>query len=68
MIERHVELLGSCFPEPRILAANFKKYVAAYSKGLPDSAAFRRQALEAQELDVVLGLTREYFGRLRRAA
>ena len=67
-IEHHVELLGRSFPEPRVLAANLKKYVAAYSKGLPDSAAFRRHALEAQDLDVILGLTREYFGRLRQAA
>jgi nifR3 family TIM-barrel protein len=67
-IEYHVELLARSFPEPRLLAANLKKYVAAYSKGLPDSAAFRRQALEAQELDVILGLTREYFSRLRPAA
>ena len=67
-IEYHVELLGRSFPEPRALAANLKKYVAAYSKGLPDSAAFRRHALEAQDLDVILGLTREYFGGLRRAA
>jgi len=67
-IEQHVELLGRCFPEPRVLAANLKKYVAAYSKGLPDSAVFRRHALEAQDLDVILDLTREYFGRLQRAA
>ena len=67
-IEHHVELLGRSFPEPRALAANLKKYVAAYSKGLPDSAAFRRRALEARDLDVILGLTREYFCRLRRAA
>jgi tRNA-dihydrouridine synthase B len=67
-IEHHVELLRHSFPEPRALAANLKKYVSAYSKGLPDSATFRRHALEAQDLDVILGLTREYFGRLRRAA
>jgi nifR3 family TIM-barrel protein len=67
-IERHVELLGHSFPEPRALAANLKKYVSAYSKGLPGSAAFRRRALEAQDLDVILDLTREFFGRLRRAA
>ena len=67
-IERHVELLGHSFPEPRAIAVNLKKYVSAYSKGLPGSAAFRRRALEAQELDVILDLTREYFGRLGRAA
>ena len=50
------------------LAANLKKYVAAYSRGLPQSAAFRAQALECDDLDRLLRLTRDYFGGLEQAA
>ncbi|MGH0032754.1 MAG: tRNA dihydrouridine synthase DusB [Myxococcota bacterium] len=63
-IERHIELMSTAFPEPRVLASNLKKYVAAYSKGLRGSAAFRSEALESNDLDHLLRLTRDYFGGL----
>ena len=67
-IERHIDLMSHAFGEPRVFASNLKKYVAAYSKGLAGSAAFRAEALESDDLDHLLRLTRDYFGGLERAA
>jgi tRNA-dihydrouridine synthase B len=67
-IERHIALMESTFDEPAALAANLKKYLAAYSKGLPGSGAFRQTVLEANELDFILGRARDFFGGLGRAA
>ena len=61
-IDRHIALMRECFEDDAVLASNLKKYVAAYSKGLPGSAAFRQQALESTELDALLAQTRRYFG------
>ena len=67
-IERHVSLMQDTFDDRHTLAANLKKYVAAYSKGLPGSAAFRQAALDSSDLDRILELTRGYFAALPRAA
>jgi len=67
-IERHIGLMTECFDDPRSFAVNLKKYVAAYSKGLPASAAFRQAALETDDRDELLRLTRDFFGELARAA
>lgn len=67
-VERHIGLLSDCFTEPRALTSNLKKYVAAYSKGLPASASFRQAALESDDLDQLLTLTRDFFGGLAKAA
>jgi nifR3 family TIM-barrel protein len=67
-IERHVAMLERSFPDRASLGAGLKKYVAAYSKGLPGSAAFRQRALESHDPDQILGLTRDYFAGLSRAA
>jgi tRNA-dihydrouridine synthase B len=67
-IERHVELMRASIGEPKALAANLKKYLAAYSKGLPGSAAFRRAVLEADELRHMLHHVRDFFGGLEPAA
>lgn len=66
-IERHAALLETTFPDRWVYASNLKKYIAAYSKGLPRSAAFRQQTLEASDADAILDLTRNFFA-LRRAA
>jgi nifR3 family TIM-barrel protein len=68
IVERHIGLMADCFEEPRVLAANLKKYLAAYSKGLPASASFRQAALETEELDRLLSLARDFFGGLAQAA
>ncbi len=67
-IERHIALMRDCFEDDDALTANLKKYVAAYSKGLPGSAAFRQQALETLELERLLEYTRRYFGGEEEAA
>ncbi len=60
-VERHIALMEGSFTNSRLFAANLKKYVAAYSKGLHGSARFRQDALEAQDLDTILRLTRRFF-------
>jgi tRNA-dihydrouridine synthase B len=65
---RHVSLMERCFPDRRALGANLKKYVSAYSKGLPGSAAFRQAALESDDADLILALTQEFFAGRSRAA
>ena len=67
-IERHIELMAGCFEDAGVFASNLKKYVAAYSKGLPGSAAFRQSALESNDLDSLLAHTRRFFGALAEAA
>ncbi len=66
-VERHIALMEASFTNSRLFAANLKKYVAAYSKGLGGSARFRQETLEAQELHTILTLTREFFSRQRSA-
>ena len=67
-IERHVSLMRDSFEDRHNLVANLKKYVSAYSKGLPGSSAFRQTALESSDLDRILDLTRRFFATLPRAA
>jgi nifR3 family TIM-barrel protein len=67
-IERHVSLLEASFDDRMAFGANLKKYVAAYSKGLPGSAAFRREALDSIDADEILHLTRAFFADAPRAA
>ncbi len=67
-VERHVSLMERCFPDRRALGANLKKYVSAYSKGLPGSAAFRQAALESDDAERILALTREFFAGRAKAA
>ncbi len=67
-VERHVSLMERCYPDRRSLGANLKKYVTAYSKGLPGSAAFRQAALESDDADHLLALTRDFFAGRARAA
>jgi nifR3 family TIM-barrel protein len=62
-IQRHVDLMSGLFEKREFFAAALKKYLAAYSKGLPGSAAFRQVALEATDLDTPL-LRRPARGRL----
>ena len=60
--------MEECFEDDRAFAHNLKKYVAAYSKGLPGSAAFRQEALESEDRDHILAITRRFFGRVEQAA
>jgi 2-keto-3-deoxy-6-phosphogluconate aldolase len=55
-------------PSGGALAANLKKYVTAYAKGLPGSAAFRERVLHANDAGVMVDLTREFFTGRAEAA
>jgi tRNA-dihydrouridine synthase B len=67
-IERHISLMRELFDDGHTFASNLKKYVAAYSKGLHGSAAFRQAALEAAGAERILRLTRDFFDGLAQAA
>ena len=67
-IERHVGLMASAFEDRGALAANLKKYVTAYAKGLPGSAAFRERVLHAGDADTMVDLAREFFAGRKQAA
>jgi tRNA-dihydrouridine synthase B len=67
-ILHHVELMNQAFPDRRAFAANLKKYVAAYSKGMRGGSHFRQAALESSDLGEILGLTRDFFAGEERAA
>jgi nifR3 family TIM-barrel protein len=67
-IERHVALMEGVYPNRQAFAASLKKYLAAYSKGLPESAGFRRAALGSTDPDHILDLARDFFAGLPRAA
>jgi len=67
-ISRHVELMSRSFSDRRAFAANLKKYVAAYSKGMRGGSRFRQAALESDDIDEILALTEEFFAKHERAA
>jgi tRNA-dihydrouridine synthase B len=67
-IERHVALMEDTCESRHHLGAHLKKYVSAYSKGLPGSASFRQAALASGDPDRILDLTRRFFAALPRAA
>ncbi|HEX9814664.1 MAG TPA: tRNA-dihydrouridine synthase, partial [Myxococcota bacterium] len=66
-IEKHIGWIQLAFTDRGTLSANLKKYVSAYSRGLSGSAKFRQQALESQDVDEILELTRNYFAVVKRA-
>lgn len=67
-IERHVELMASCFEDRESLAHNLKKYVAAYARGLAGAAEFREAVNRSHDADRLIALTREFFVVRARAA
>lgn len=68
VLERHVALMERCFDDREQLAHNLKKYVVAYSRGLPGSAGFREHAYRAKSYDELIQTTSRFFGAWRRAA
>jgi len=67
-VERHVALMERCYADRVALGANLKKYVSAYSKGLPGAASFRQAALVSDDAEAILSLTRAFFSGRARAA
>jgi nifR3 family TIM-barrel protein len=66
-IEKHIGWIQRAFADSRALATNLKKYVCAYSRGLSGSAKFRQRALESNDVDEILELTRNYFAVVKCA-
>jgi len=60
-IERHLGWILAAFDDPRPLATNLKKYLFAYSKGLPGSAQFRHRTLHSDDIDEILALSHDFF-------
>jgi tRNA-dihydrouridine synthase B len=60
-IDRHIDLMTASFSDRRLLAANLKKYLAAYAKGQRGSADFRRSVLQCDDLDTILAYADEFF-------
>ena len=74
-LERHVEWIARVVDDPDARVAQVRRYVAAYSKGLPGSGRFRERALAQTDPDRIVGLAREFLSgqdrspvRQRRAA
>jgi nifR3 family TIM-barrel protein len=67
-IERHIHWIERAFDDPKALSNNLKKYVSAYSRGLRDSSKFRQQALESEDPNEILDLTRRYFAAVEPVA
>ena len=66
-IEKHIGWIQRAFADSRALLTNLKKYVSAYSRGLSGSAKFRQQALESNDIDEILELTRNFFAVVKCA-
>jgi len=61
LVERHLELMLGYFPEDASAVHMLKKYLSAYSTGLPGAHAFRDRVNRAQQLDAVLADARDFF-------
>ena len=66
-IERHIGWIQRVFADSGALLTNLKKYVSAYSRGMSGSAKFRQRALESNDVDEILELTRNYFAVVKCA-
>jgi nifR3 family TIM-barrel protein len=67
-LERHIDLMRSCFPDDELLAHNLKKYVTAYSKGLRGASDFRERVNRCAGLSPLLTETWRFFAEPRQAA
>ena len=66
-LERHVEWLARVIQEPEARTAQLRRYVAAYSKGLPGSGRFRERAQQENDPERIVSLARDFL-REREAA
>jgi len=62
LVERHLDLMLRYFADESSAVHMIKKYLSAYSTGLPGAHAFRDRVNRAQELDPVLEDARAFFG------
>jgi nifR3 family TIM-barrel protein len=63
LVERHLELMLEYFEDPRTAVHMLKKYLCAYSSGMPGAGEFRNHINRAGELDLVLRSAEQFFGR-----
>lgn len=61
LVERHLSLMIDYFREERSTVHMLKKYLCAYSTGLPGSSEFRSRINRATELDRVVDDARSFF-------
>jgi tRNA-dihydrouridine synthase B len=62
LVERHVQLMIDYFADEYSALHNLKKYLAAYSTGLPGAGEFRDAINRALALDVAVSQARRFFG------
>ncbi|MEN8182301.1 MAG: tRNA dihydrouridine synthase DusB [Myxococcota bacterium] len=67
-VERHIDLMRACFTDEASRAHNLKKYLTAYSKGLPGASEFRLRVNRSESEDELLETTGRFFQELRDAA
>ena len=61
LVNRHLELMIDYFRDDRSTVHMLKKYLCAYSSGLPGSGAFRARITRAQQLESVVDDARRFF-------
>ncbi len=67
-VQRHLELMRRCSQDDRSHAHQLKKYLTAYSKGLPGAHAFRQRVNRCDRESEILELTGQFFEPPRDAA
>ncbi|MCP5057055.1 MAG: tRNA-dihydrouridine synthase, partial [bacterium] len=60
-LERHAELISSVARDDRERVRELRRYASAYSKGLPGGRHFRVHALQIQEAETLVDLTRTFL-------
>jgi nifR3 family TIM-barrel protein len=68
VLERHLELLARACPDPERRLFQLRRYVAAYSKGLPGGVHFRREALAESDPERVVARARAFLAPRAEAA
>jgi tRNA-dihydrouridine synthase len=65
LVERHLELMLEYFEDARSRVHMLKRYLCAYSAGMPGAGEFRNRINRSADLDLVLRSAEQFF---RRAA
>lgn len=61
LVERHMEMMIDHFPDRRAVVHMIKKYLCAYSRGMPGSVEFRDRVNRATELDLMVRDASTFF-------
>jgi tRNA-dihydrouridine synthase len=62
LVERHLDIMLDYFEDDRSAVHMLKKYLSAYSSGLPGAGDFRDRVNRCHELELVLDDARAFFG------